>query len=138
MSLKTIRLEPLTEDEIDFLSQKQEKESRAYYFGLKIMAVVCLLIPLITANILILDKKPQLTFWESYFYTQIIMILVFIFVRLLFFNHVYCMIHYHILCMLTLNHLLNVPLHLYIYITSMTFPQVRCNFSSICEWHIGV
>lgn len=82
MPLKTIRLEPLTEDEINFLSQKQEKESRAYYFGMKIMAGVCILLPLGIANIIILDETQNLSFWEAYLYAQIIMLIIFILVMM--------------------------------------------------------
>ena len=82
MRLKTIRIEPLSNDEIDFLSATQAKERRAFYFGMKIMIVVCLAMPLFVAYIVHFEDKPILTFKEAYCYAQIIMALIFIFILL--------------------------------------------------------
>lgn len=82
MKLKTLRIEPLSNDEINFLTQKQEKERRAFYFGMKIMIVVCLAMPLFVAYMVNFEERPKLTYWEAYTYSQIIMVLIFIFVMI--------------------------------------------------------
>ena len=82
MSLKTIRMEALSNDEINFLSVKQEKERRTFYFGMKLMLIVCLIMPLFVATIIHFEDKPVLSFKEAYWYAQITMVLMFIFVMM--------------------------------------------------------
>ena len=80
MSQQIVRYnEQLTIEELDFLTRKDEKDTKQFYKVIRVLMIICFIIPFIVAWFRAIDGVPQ-PFSFTYYFAGVGFLLVFMFV----------------------------------------------------------